>query len=332
MLSRRDNGVGLEGGIVRAGRYLIGLAGVGLLAAGCGTVHAGQGSTQDTLVAAVSHTAAQTARITVTEGIQAPGMSMSYTQTGEFDFAHSRGIITMAAPADMTELFLPPKVYIKVSGMGSSLPGGKTWLVVDTRSSGALSSLLGPFGSTDNPADLLASLTAIAGSERILGPAAIGGVPATEYQVNIDPAKIAAKVPASERTSITQFLQSLGKGDIPVDVWVDGQNMVRQVRLALHLPGGAGAMIPGVTRLTETIDFSDFGVPVRVSAPPAGEVTSMSSGFTAAGIAVGSGSASAVASAVPAVSSSLPAVSVTGGMSAGSSPPVPPTVTASPVP
>src|SRR5487761_1221410 len=105
MLSDRDDGRGGRTGNVRAGRYLVALAGVGLLAAGCGTVHAGQRQpgTSAMLVSAVSRSAALTARIAITETIQAPGMSVSYTQTGEFDFAHSRGMITMAAPAGMTE-------------------------------------------------------------------------------------------------------------------------------------------------------------------------------------------------------------------------------------
>jgi hypothetical protein len=312
---------------VRAGRYLVALAGVGVLATGCGTIHAGRSSgTSDTLMSAVSHTAAQTARIAITTATQTQGMSMSFTMTGEYDFAHSRGMITMAAPFDMTELFLPPKVYLKLSGTGSSLPHGKSWVAMDTGTSGSLGSILGPFGPADNPADMLESLTAVAGSERVLGTTRVRGVLTTEYQVNIDPAKMAAKVPAPERASFRQFTQSLGKGAIPVDVWVDGQNQVRQVRLSLHMPDGAG--LPGNARLTETLDFYDFGVPVRVSAPPASQVASMPGDEVSVGsISSGSSSASASAeaSAMPvppsAVPGTPPAVSGT-----------PPAVSASPFP
>jgi hypothetical protein len=306
-----------KAGTVRAAWYLIALAGVGVLTAGCGTVHAGQ-STSATLASAVSKTAAQTARIEITTATQAPGMSISFTETGEFDFARSRGMITMASPFDMTELFLPPRVYIKFSGMGSSLPHGKTWAVVDGGTSGSVDSMLGPFGSGDNPADMLASLTAVAGSERILGTTRVRGVLTTEYQVNIDPSKMAAKVPASERAGFRQFAQSFGQGAIPVDVWVDSQNQVRQVRLSLHTPAGAG--IPGNTRVTMTVDFYDFGVPVLVSAPPASQVTSMSGDDVSVGsISQVSGSASGSASAVPvppsvppaAVSSPLPTPAIT---------------------
>jgi hypothetical protein len=48
-----------------------------------------------------------------------------------------------------------------------------------------------------------------------------------------------------------------------------------------HMPGGSG--MPASTNVTQTIDFYDFGVPVRVSAPPAAEVASLPQ-------AIGSGS------------------------------------------
>lgn len=308
----------MEGGTVRASRYLIAVAGVGLLAGGCGTVHAGQSSTSDTLVSAVSHTAAQTARITITEAIQSTGMSMSFTQTGEFDFAHSRGMIAMTAPADMTELFLPPRMYIKISGDGSmGLPHGKTWVAIDTGTAlGSTVSPLSPFGGGD-PADMLTSLTAIAGGERVLGTGTVRGVRVTEYQVDIDPAKIVGKLSGQGRASLRQFAKSLGKGTIPVDVWVDGQNQVRQMRLAVPMP--AFAQLPGNARLTETIDFYDFGTPVRVSAPPASQVVSMgSAGMLGSSVSV-AGSASSAAP-LPAVSTLVPGAAG----SAGAVAPVPP--------
>jgi hypothetical protein len=54
---------------------------------------------------------------------------------------------------------------------------------------------------------------------------------------------------------------------------VDGQNLVQRLSLSLHLPGNIGLPgdtgTPASTRFTEATDFCDFGVPVRVSAPPA---------------------------------------------------------------
>jgi hypothetical protein len=71
---------------------------------------------------------------------------------------------------------------------------------------------------------------------------------------------------------------------IPVEVWVDRQNLVRRVTLSLRLPGAPDLQGPAgqpsnpgrssAGRLVLVTDFYDFGVPVRVSAPPAAQVAS----------------------------------------------------------
>jgi len=261
---------------MRHGRYLVVLAGIGLAAAGCGTVTAQTAS----LTAAVTNTTAQTARVAVTTTMQMQGMSVSFTETGQFDFAHSRGTVSMKSPIGITEIFLPPKAYIRIPAGAGALPRGKSWIAIDTGDS-ADSSLAGMgalFGGSGidgvNPADLLASLTAVSGNVTKLGAATVRGVPVTEFRVDVDPAKAAARLPLWERASFRDFASSLGTGDIPVDVWVDSQNLVRQMQVSLHPSAGTGASA-GET-LVQVTDFYDFGVPVRVSAPPAAQVASMS--------------------------------------------------------
>ena len=259
---------------MRSGRYLVVLASVSVsvLAAGCGTTTAQASS----LAAAVTSTAGQTARIAATTTMQMQGMSVSFTETGAFDFAHSRGMVSMQSPVGMTEIFIPPKAYIKIpGGAAGPLPHGKSWVAVDAGTSGGLeSSALSPLGGGTDPADLLASLTAISSSVTNLGTTTIRGVQVAGYSVDIDPAKAAARVPSWERAGFLGFASSLGTGAIPVEVWVDQQNLVRRVKLSLHLPGGSGA--PASERMVQVTDFYDFGVPVRVSAPPAAEIGSMS--------------------------------------------------------
>jgi hypothetical protein len=266
---------------MRHGRCLVVLAGIGLAAAGCGTVTAQTAN----LTAAVSNTTAQTARIAVTTTMQTQGMSVSFTETGQFDFAHSRGTVSMRSPIGVTEIILPPKVYIRVPVGSGTLPHGKSWIAIDTGASAGdsptgMNVLLGGLGSDGvNPADLLASLTAVSGNVTKLGAATVRGVPVTEFRVNVDVAKAAARLPGWERAGFRDFASNLGTGDIPVDVWVDSQNLVRQMQLSLHPPTGTGASA-GMT-IVQVTDFYDFGVPVRVSAPPAAQVASMpGSGFT----------------------------------------------------
>jgi hypothetical protein len=272
---------------MRLGRYMVVLAGVGVLAAGCGTK-----AQPDNLTAAVTRTAGQTARISMTTTTQMQSMSVSYTATGEYDFVHSRGMISMQSPMSMTEIFMPPTAYIKLPSGAGTMPDGKSWIALGTgKSDGLDSSLFGPFGGTD-PADLLASLTAVSASVTSLGPTTIRGVKVTGFRVDIDPAKAAARIPSRERAGFREFIGILGSGPIPVDVWVDSRNLVRRVKLSLHLPDGEGA--PAKTKMVEVTNFYDFGVPVRVSPPPASQIASMSqlikSGFTESGGSAGGSS------------------------------------------
>jgi hypothetical protein len=271
---------------MRRGWYVVILASAAVLAAGCGTK-----AQPDNLSAAVTRTAGQTARIAMTTTMQMQSMSVSYTAAGEYDFVHSRGTVSMRSPVGMTEIFIAPTAYIKLSG-DSGMPDGKSWIALDAgTSSGLGTSLFGPFGGTD-PADLLASLTAISSSVTSLGPAVIRGVKVTGFRVDIDPAKAAARVPGWERAGLRAFISSLGPGPVPVDVWVDGQNLVRRVKLSLHLPTGEGTSAG--SQVVQVTDFYDFGVPVRVSAPPASQVASIAqlikSGFTTSGAAGAVGS------------------------------------------
>jgi hypothetical protein len=283
---------------MRRGWYVLVLVTVGVLAAGCGTK-----AEPDNLTAAVTRTAGQTAKISMTMTTQMQSMSVSYTATGEYDFVHSRGMISMQNPTAMTEIFIPPTAYIKFPSGSGTMPDGKSWVALGTGTSDGLdSSLFGPFGGTD-PADLLASLTAVSASVTSLGPTTIRGVKVTGFRVDIDPAKAAARVPSRERAGFGEFTSSLGRGTIPVDVWVDGQNLVRRVKLSLHLPDGEGASAK--TQMVEVTDFYDFGVPVRVSPPPASQTASMSQ-LISSGLAKSGGSASG-SSGPPQVSGTLPA-------------------------
>ena len=224
-------------------------------------------------------------------------MTVSFTETGLFDFAHSRGTITMQSPVGMTEIFVPPTTYIKLPAADSATPAAAgcprgrpgSRCPHDVGRFGRRG-LLGPLdGGSGDPADLLASLTAASSSVTKLGPSIIRGVPVTGFALKIDPAKAGAKVPGADRAAVEAFLKSFDAAEIPVDVWVDGQNLVRRERLSLAMPGGSGA--PGGTKLTWTTDFYDFGVPVRVSAPPASQVATEGSQFAVAS-ALGSGSGS----------------------------------------
>src|SRR5262245_47144439 len=105
------------------------LAGCGGLAAGCGTTSAQAAG----VATAAANTASSTARLAETTTMRTKGMSISFTETGAFDFVHSRGTFHMSGPGQMTaeELFVPPMVYVKLAGIPHGEgPRGKSWIAI----------------------------------------------------------------------------------------------------------------------------------------------------------------------------------------------------------
>jgi hypothetical protein len=259
---------------MRSGRVLV-VACVAVLAASCGTERAQSSG----VAAAAAHTADLSARLAETTTVQKQGHSVTFAETGVYDFAHSRGRLRIQELGLTTEVvFLPGGTYWRFPGdAAGQLPPEKSWIVIPSADSGGLGGtlpgVLGPFSGAD-PADLLSALTAASSSVTKLGAATIRGVQVRGYRVRMDLARVASRVPRGQRADWRAFAQSLGAATIPLDIWVDQRNLVRRVRISLHRPSVPGSR--AVSGLTQTLDFWDFGVPVRVSAPPAAEVVSMS--------------------------------------------------------
>jgi hypothetical protein len=120
--------------------------------------------------------------------------------------------------------------------------------------------------------DLLSALTTVASKVSDLGPATIRGVAVTHYQVIVDLAKAEAHQRLEAGAAFHSFTSSLGSSTLPVDVWVDAQARVSRIAISLPAPSASG--MPAGVRVTEAVDYYDFGIPVQVSAPPASEVMS----------------------------------------------------------
>lgn len=277
-----------------AGKYLVLLAGAGLLAAGCGTEVAQPAS----LTRAVANTSAATAKVAAVTTVRGSKHTESFSERGTFDFAHSRGVMWAKVPGAGTfeTVLIPPMTYLKFPGKSGLAPHlHKPWIAISTKGlPGAAVPFGGPFGDSD-PGALLKSLTAISTSVTKVGTATIGTVPVTEFRVMVDPAKASAGL---ERMELRLFAKAAGNATLPVEVWVDPQNLVRRVTLSVTAKRPAG-------HLTQTTNFYDFGVPVRVSAPPASEVAKAPS--LAGGASSGKGKLSAPSlPKPPPVSGTLP--------------------------
>jgi hypothetical protein len=135
--------------------------------------------------------------------------------------------------------------YIDFGGLdiaGLEPAAGKRWIKLDL---GGLADALGddvPGFGPQTPGSALDMLQDLAGDVEVLGDDTIAGHHAVHYRATTE----------------------TGGTSTPVDVWIDDQDRV--VKMQVAMPEGMGEL---------TMQITEFGVPVNVVAPPEGEVADM---------------------------------------------------------
>jgi hypothetical protein len=239
----------------------IAIASVLLAAAvtGCGSADPEQEAVQP-LAAAVSATQAESsARMTFQTVGEVQGQSVKGTGSGVIQFKPAKAQLSLKMSAAgqkiaMDEVMDGTVLYMKLPQEAlTGIPKGKSWIKVDLdkASGGALS---GVMSQSQDPAAQLKLLSEIAGAKAV-GKETIDGAETTHYHGVVDYRKVAKSGPAEMRKAAKLALTVMDDPKVPVDVWLDGQNRVRQEKLTLAThPDNAPAQ-----KQTMTIGFSDFG-------------------------------------------------------------------------
>ena len=191
----------------------------------------------------------------------------SGSSSGLVDFSTGDGQMDFrvrTAAASMTDFVLRTVngvVYVRLPATVArrlGTPPGVRWLWIATSSIGTAPSAIPGAGEGD-PNQLLASLERVSNNVTTVGTDQVRGVTSTHYHALVDFEKAIdkAKVPAGLRKSLNDAFAKASPNarSVPVDVWVDGNGLVRRVTVRI----GANAV---------TVDYFDFGVPVNLEAPP----------------------------------------------------------------
>jgi len=241
-----------------------GLAGAALVAALVVVLAAG-GGTQNSRVVLASDatTRAPGYRFALTVDVNTAGHDVNLTGSGAINNGPPlSGTSTMSVGGvSVDERIVGSDVYVQTPSMGekwglisvSDLPG-----FADTSSSSQ-------YTSTD-PAAMLAYLRA-SGTVTDEGPETLGGVATTHYHAVVDLARYAASLPQAAQAGLQSYEQLTGSSSFPIDVWIDGSNLVRQIDFDLSLDVQSVQV-----SVTYAMSFSDYGPQAAVSAPPAGQV------------------------------------------------------------
>jgi hypothetical protein len=181
---------------------------------------------------------------------------------GEYVFDLSRGMV----------------MYMRFPFMTRALGGGKSWVRMDL---GAMSKEMGvdlnQFMQLNqsNPAQQLDMLRAVSGRFTKVGAARVRGVATTRYRASVDIRKYPKLVPEKQRDaikkSIDKLVELMGRSTYPVDVYVDGKQLVRRMTLRLDMKAPTGQ-----TSMTMSMDFYGFGRPVSVAFPRPEETMDLS--------------------------------------------------------
>jgi hypothetical protein len=164
-------------------------------------------------------------------------------------------------------------VYVRLpNGIGgAALPPGKTWMrqPVPPALAGA--------GSND-PSQAIDELRSIARELRLVGTESVGGVETTHYGATVVLAgtqawaSIQAANPAMARNPL---MQSLAHQPLNMDAWIDEGGRLRRLTETIHfaLAGLVPVAAPGDGEDVHlALDIPEYGAPVRVQPPRAGEV------------------------------------------------------------
>ncbi len=285
---------------------------VTVLLAGCGggvgSPGASEPLTPERLMQSASASAgAKTARFSFDMEMTLPGVDdpFSFTGEGAFDADAGRGSMSIdmssfakllgqafagfggssAALGDADKWKIEAvldglTVYMRFPLIAEKLPDGKTWVRLDVGEAAKAQGLdldqLKQFTESD-PRRSLDYLRAVAGKIAPVGSDEVRGEDATHYKATIDLLKYKQLVPASQReklgSTFDQAVQQMGLRYVPVDLWVDGQGLVRKMTMTLTMQDPASAQS---AEMSMTFELYDYGEPVEIDIPDASDVADAS--------------------------------------------------------
>ena len=222
-------------------------------------------------------------KIAIRQTTTIPGAGgIEMTGDGVIDSRRGVGHVTMrfgggpaAGGKAMTQEMIIDRftIYMRSALFAAGLKNGRQWLKFDLakvgKELGFDLSQLAQVGQ--DPSQSLQMLKAVSGDVKKVGEEDVRGVSTTHYRATVDFAKYPAAVRAADRAAVRKSVDAIvkltGQRTVPVDVWVDGDDVVRRFGQTLKTGTGSATM-----QMKMTIELYDFGTKVEVKAPPAAKV------------------------------------------------------------
>ena len=160
--------------------------------------------------------------------------------------------------------------YVRFPALDEQLPDGTSWFRVDegdTTVGGFEFGTLEQF-TTNDPREILGFLRATTSEVETVGAERVRGVETTLYRAVVDPGELRSggSSGAQAPESLVDRLTSEPEIDeVPVDLWVDAEGLVRRFSLALSR---ANSSASDPREVSMVFELWDYGEPVGIDVPP----------------------------------------------------------------
>lgn len=228
------------------------------------------------LVADAMNKANSAGTVRVTGTISAAGTTLTLDAHEQYSPTLEMSMDMQGTGMTMSEIFIGDKLYMKYPQLSAQF-GGKPWLEIDLSGAGgtlgSLSSLINS-ARNENPTTTLSALVASKEVSKV-GTETVQGQQTTHYSgtLNADQflqnSAVTSQLSSAQADQLKSMLKAGGVTSEKIDVWVASNGLPVQLKSAVHSTSAGEADI--------TMDMSDWGTPVQVSAPAADQVTDITS-------------------------------------------------------
>jgi hypothetical protein len=220
---------------------------------------------------AAKTSAAGSSKFELTMSIDDGHGNEAITGSGVTDYANHAGSMTMHAPelGDMSMVYLDNVFYMQTPTDLMGVFGGQNgvakhrWIKLDasTLPASAKTDSL-PNQMFGDPQQMLQSLVSATKAKR-LGTEVVRGVATTHYSTDLSLKELARAFGGSTAQELNDL-----DGTARIEVWLDKAGVTHRMLASFALPElGSAAM---------NMEFFDFGVPVKVTAPPSDQIVDFS--------------------------------------------------------
>jgi hypothetical protein len=223
-------------------------------------------------------------RATFQMAITAQGQTIEATGEGEFsddplqvhatyrftDMPGVEGDFEMEMILDGSVMYMRSPMLSRSSGLDTD------WISMDLEAlAPGFSDLASLSQGQNDPTAQLEYLRGISDAEEV-GTEQVAGVETTHYSGTVDLDAAYDRLPDDTRgelkQAIAQARKQFGNGAMPVDVWIDGDGLLRRMTISLE-SGGNSAVDFG---MEVTMEIPEYGIAMHLPIPKDGDVTDVS--------------------------------------------------------